>query len=389
MSDPPGSNDNSNNQRITRAAANLDPSKKEEIEFFAFRTADKTPRTPIRPTAPSASQVSLVDPVILNPDSVISISSSSEIAPSETDNSAETESTGNSNSNGSGNHTPDTEDSEEEQDPIKMPINYNISLDSIDSLLQEHSDRFYLEGDELPATNVVEHKITTVDDIPVNQKQYRLPHSLREEVKRQVEDLYKKAHPRQPGLRNKNLNHQIHLNIQTSTTVKKKSSQVSWNTKLVQVRDKQCPKKRWKNGPNPFRIPGAEPRVNYEQAREDINNNDISGETYDESSEDEGQEGTEEQRPHRYFVLHEGSPRVTFELMGNEVRLVITADRDERCHRESWEPDAPICEVCGKQPDTPGTQVYAAYERGKRESSTHNVNKYILHNFINSHENST
>ncbi|CAB0033772.1 unnamed protein product [Trichogramma brassicae] len=54
-------------------------------------------------------------------------------------------------------------------------------LDSIDSLLQEHSDRFYLEGDELPATNVVEHKITTVDDIPVNQKQYRLPHSLREE----------------------------------------------------------------------------------------------------------------------------------------------------------------------------------------------------------------
>uniref|UniRef100_A0ABD2W5M3 RNA-directed DNA polymerase n=1 Tax=Trichogramma kaykai TaxID=54128 RepID=A0ABD2W5M3_9HYME len=54
-------------------------------------------------------------------------------------------------------------------------------LDSINSLLQEHSDRFYLEGDELPATNVVEHKITTVDDIPVNQKQYRLPHSLREE----------------------------------------------------------------------------------------------------------------------------------------------------------------------------------------------------------------
>ncbi|KAL7297218.1 hypothetical protein TKK_0009623 [Trichogramma kaykai] len=66
-------------------------------------------------------------------------------------------------------------------------------LDSIDSLLQEHSDRFYLEGDELPATNVVEHKITTVDDIPVNQKQYRLPHSLREEVKRQVDDLYKKG----------------------------------------------------------------------------------------------------------------------------------------------------------------------------------------------------
>ncbi|KAL7298553.1 hypothetical protein TKK_0008328 [Trichogramma kaykai] len=74
-------------------------------------------------------------------------------------------------------------------------------LDSINSLLQEHSDRFYLEGDELPATNVVEHKITTVDDIPVNQKQYRLPHSLREEVKRQVDDLYKKGiirHSRSP-----------------------------------------------------------------------------------------------------------------------------------------------------------------------------------------------
>ncbi|KAL7291071.1 hypothetical protein TKK_0015203 [Trichogramma kaykai] len=126
-------NDNSpSEQRITRAAANLDPSKKEEVELFAFRSTNKAPRTPIRPTAPSASQISLVDPTIINPDPIIVISSSSEIATSEIesdDNSAETESAENNTPDGSGDRTPNISDSKEEQDPIKMPINYNISCD--------------------------------------------------------------------------------------------------------------------------------------------------------------------------------------------------------------------------------------------------------------------
>ncbi|CAB0037870.1 unnamed protein product [Trichogramma brassicae] len=57
MSDPSGSVrepiDNSSNQRITRSNAQLDPSKKEEVEFYAFNSGKTLPRTPIRPTAPS------------------------------------------------------------------------------------------------------------------------------------------------------------------------------------------------------------------------------------------------------------------------------------------------------------------------------------------------
>ncbi|KAL7289391.1 hypothetical protein TKK_0016591 [Trichogramma kaykai] len=60
-------------------------------------------------------------------------------------------------------------------------------------LLTKNSDRFFLEGDELTATNVIEHRISLTDDIPVNQRQYRLPHHLKEEVDKQVTDLLKKG----------------------------------------------------------------------------------------------------------------------------------------------------------------------------------------------------
>ncbi|KAL7291072.1 hypothetical protein TKK_0015204 [Trichogramma kaykai] len=74
MSDPPGPEsepiDNSSNQRITRANAQNDPSKKEEIEFYAFNSRKTLPRTPIRPTAPSLSQINLTTP---NSNSVIEI----------------------------------------------------------------------------------------------------------------------------------------------------------------------------------------------------------------------------------------------------------------------------------------------------------------------------
>ncbi|KAL7300087.1 hypothetical protein TKK_0007095 [Trichogramma kaykai] len=60
-------------------------------------------------------------------------------------------------------------------------------------LLHMNSDRFYLEGDELTATNIVEHRIPTYDDLPVNQRQYRLAHHLKEEVDKQVADLLKKG----------------------------------------------------------------------------------------------------------------------------------------------------------------------------------------------------
>ncbi|CAB0034642.1 unnamed protein product [Trichogramma brassicae] len=118
---------------------------------------------------------------------------------------------------------------------------------------------------------------------------------------------------------------------------------------------------------NPFRTQGAEPRINiYEQDGNVDYNNNIPGEAIEgeamevEAREDEGQGMEETQLRHWYQVIMERDARVTFELIGNEVRLTITADWDERCHQESWEPDAPICNKCGRKPDTPGTWIYAA-----------------------------
>ena len=60
-------------------------------------------------------------------------------------------------------------------------------------LIKIHSGRFQLNGDELTSSNVTKHRILTVDDHPVNTKQYRLPHNLREEVEKQVNELLEKG----------------------------------------------------------------------------------------------------------------------------------------------------------------------------------------------------
>ena len=41
----------------------------------------------------------------------------------------------------------------------------------------------------MSATNISEHRILTVDEYPVNTKQYRLPHNLRREVDKQISEL--------------------------------------------------------------------------------------------------------------------------------------------------------------------------------------------------------
>ena len=60
-------------------------------------------------------------------------------------------------------------------------------------LIKLHSDRFQLNGDELTSFNVTKHRILTVDDHPVNTKQYQLPHNLREEVEKQMNELLEKG----------------------------------------------------------------------------------------------------------------------------------------------------------------------------------------------------
>ena len=56
----------------------------------------------------------------------------------------------------------------------------------IESLLTKYADRFYLTGDIMPATNVIEHEIPTTTNIPIRIKQFRHPPVLKEEINSQV-----------------------------------------------------------------------------------------------------------------------------------------------------------------------------------------------------------
>jgi hypothetical protein len=50
------------------------------------------------------------------------------------------------------------------------------------NIVKEHDDIFCLPGDPLPATDLITHKIETVDEIPVQIKQYRQPPGNRDEI---------------------------------------------------------------------------------------------------------------------------------------------------------------------------------------------------------------
>lgn len=59
----------------------------------------------------------------------------------------------------------------------------------MDELLERHSEIFYLPGEKLKGTNVLQHEIRLTDDVPVHIRQYRYPPVHREEIKRQVKEL--------------------------------------------------------------------------------------------------------------------------------------------------------------------------------------------------------
>ena len=54
--------------------------------------------------------------------------------------------------------------------------------------INKHKDRFHLKGEKLPATNLLKHRIKTVNDDPIFVKQFRLPPCHRDEVDRQVKE---------------------------------------------------------------------------------------------------------------------------------------------------------------------------------------------------------
>lgn len=61
----------------------------------------------------------------------------------------------------------------------------------VTKLVEKYRNSFYIPGDDLPGTDAIMHRIPTIDDIPVNTKQYKFPHALKEEIIKQMKELLK------------------------------------------------------------------------------------------------------------------------------------------------------------------------------------------------------
>ncbi|XP_043285557.1 uncharacterized protein [Venturia canescens] len=61
--------------------------------------------------------------------------------------------------------------------------------DAVNALVAENADLFHLPGDPLKSTSECKHRILTVNDRPVNTRQYRHPPFQRPEIEKQINDL--------------------------------------------------------------------------------------------------------------------------------------------------------------------------------------------------------
>ncbi|XP_057329925.1 uncharacterized protein LOC130670528 [Microplitis mediator] len=61
--------------------------------------------------------------------------------------------------------------------------------ESIIEHIKTYHDSYFLPGDKLGCTNVLTHKIRTIDDVPVFTRQYRYPQTLRGEINQQAKEL--------------------------------------------------------------------------------------------------------------------------------------------------------------------------------------------------------
>jgi len=59
----------------------------------------------------------------------------------------------------------------------------------VERLIEKNSDCFHLSGERLDYTNVLEHRIPTINEIPIHTRQYRFPVIHKDEINRQVNEL--------------------------------------------------------------------------------------------------------------------------------------------------------------------------------------------------------
>ena len=60
---------------------------------------------------------------------------------------------------------------------------------SLEHIISEYTDIFYLDGDRLTYSNFFKHRIPTSSDIPIRAKTYRLPPMHEQEVKQQIQKM--------------------------------------------------------------------------------------------------------------------------------------------------------------------------------------------------------
>ena len=58
-------------------------------------------------------------------------------------------------------------------------------------VIKNNADRFQISGELLEATNVFQHSIPTVDDCLIFSRKYKFPLVHKEEITRQVDELFK------------------------------------------------------------------------------------------------------------------------------------------------------------------------------------------------------
>ncbi|XP_046145387.1 uncharacterized protein LOC123988679 [Osmia bicornis bicornis] len=56
----------------------------------------------------------------------------------------------------------------------------------VEMIVEEFPERFHLPSDKLQASNYIKHNIPTIDDIPLNTRQYRFPPIHKQEIERQI-----------------------------------------------------------------------------------------------------------------------------------------------------------------------------------------------------------
>ena len=61
--------------------------------------------------------------------------------------------------------------------------------DHVLEIVREFPDNFYIPGEPLTPTHLVQHKIHTLDDVPINTRRYRFSPSQREEIERVIQKM--------------------------------------------------------------------------------------------------------------------------------------------------------------------------------------------------------